>query len=119
MKAATPPFFWAFATACSAIVVLPLDSGPNSSMIRPFGSPIPPSARSSEIAPVEIPSTSSVEPSPSFMIAPAPNALSIELIAWFKALSLAVSRWALPFVSTACFLATACSPSSRPQESVR
>ena len=27
MKAATPPFFWALAIACSAIVVLPLDSG--------------------------------------------------------------------------------------------
>ena len=58
MKAATPPVRWASATACSAIVVLPLDSGPNSSMIRPRGSPLPPSARSSDSAPVEIPSTS-------------------------------------------------------------
>ena len=28
MNAATPPAFCALATACSAIVVLPLDSGP-------------------------------------------------------------------------------------------
>ena len=62
MNAATPPFRWALATACSAIVVLPLDSGPNSSMIRPRGSPLPPSARSSESAPVEIPSTSMWRP---------------------------------------------------------
>ena len=62
MNAATPPFRWALATACSAIVVLPLDSGPNSSMIRPRGSPLPPRARSSERAPVEIPSTSMWRP---------------------------------------------------------
>ena len=51
MNAATPPFRWAWATACRAIVVLPLDSGPNSSMIRPRGNPLPPSARSSDRAP--------------------------------------------------------------------
>ena len=85
MNAATPPIRWALATACSAIVVLPLDSGPNSSMIRPRGSPLPPSARSSDRAPVEIPSTSRWLPSPSFMIAPAPNVFSIWLIALFSA----------------------------------
>ncbi len=88
MNAATPPLRWAWATACSAIVVLPLDSGPNISMIRPRGSPLPPSARSSDNAPVEIPSTSMCEPSPSFMIAPAPNVFSIWLIALFERLLL-------------------------------
>ena len=84
MNAATPSF-WAWATACSAIVVLPLDSGPNSSMIRPRGNPLPPRARSSDRAPVEIPSTSMCDPSPSFMIAPAPNVFSICVIALFSA----------------------------------
>ena len=85
MNAATPPFCWACATACKAIVVLPLDSGPNNSMIRPRGKPLPPSARSSDRAPVEIPSTSMWDPSPSFMIAPAPNVFSIWLIALLSA----------------------------------
>jgi len=39
MKAATPPFRWAEATAWSASVVLPLDSGPKISMMRPRGNP--------------------------------------------------------------------------------
>ena len=92
MNAATPPLRWAWATACKAIVVLPLDSGPNSSMIRPRGSPLPPSARSSDKAPVETPSTSMCDPSPSFMMAPAPNVFSIWLIALLSAFCSADNR---------------------------
>ena len=54
-------------------------------MIRPRGSPLPPRARSSDRAPVEMPSTSRWLPSPSFMIAPAPNVFSIWLMALFSA----------------------------------
>jgi hypothetical protein len=43
------------ATTVSASVVLPEDSGPKTSTIRPRGMPRPPSARSSERAPVEMP----------------------------------------------------------------
>ena len=108
MNAATPPSRWAWATACSAIVVLPLDSGPNSSMIRPRGNPLPPSARSSEKAPVETPSTSMCDPSPSFMIAPAPNVFSIWLIALFSAFC---SADTVDFTSVVpCRLATAIAP---------
>ncbi len=111
MNAATPPSRWAWATACSAIVVLPLDSGPNSSMIRPRGNPLPPSARSSESAPVEIPSTSMCDPSPSFMIAPAPNVFSIWLIALFSAFCSADTDGFTSVVP--CRLATAIAPPAR------
>src|SRR5262245_56039082 len=109
MNAATPPLRWALATACRARVVLPLDSGPNSSMIRPRGSPLPPSARSSDSAPVEIPSTSRWLPSPSFMIAPAPNAFSIWLIVLFSAFSSADTTAGL-LSPDPCRFATACLP---------
>ena len=56
MKAAMPPAFWASATTCRASVVLPLDSGPKISMMRPRGMPWPPRAMSSERLPVEMPS---------------------------------------------------------------
>ena len=56
MKAAMPPAFWAWATTCNASVVLPLDSGPKISTIRPLGMPCPPRARSSDRLPVGIPS---------------------------------------------------------------
>ena len=110
MNAATPPIRWALATACSASVVLPLDSGPNSSMIRPRGSPLPPRARSSERAPVEIPSTSMWLPSPIFMIAPAPNVFSIWLIVLFSAFSSADTAAGLTSPAP-CRLATASPPS--------
>ena len=39
INAAMPPAFWASATTCRASVVLPLDSGPKTSMMRPRGMP--------------------------------------------------------------------------------
>ena len=75
--AAMPPAFWASAHTCKAIVVLPLDSGPKISMIRPRGKPIPPSARSSERDPVLMHSTFRSASPPSGMIDPSPNCFSI------------------------------------------
>ena len=46
MNAAIPPVFCTSAIACSAIVVLPDDSGPYTSTIRPFGYPPIPRAES-------------------------------------------------------------------------
>jgi hypothetical protein len=54
-------------------------------MMRPRGQPLPPSAKSSDNAPEEIPSTSMWEPSPSFMMAPAPKVFSIWLSALLRA----------------------------------
>src|SRR5712692_10276759 len=45
----------AVASACRATVVLPLDSGPKISIIRPRGRPRPPNAISRLSAPVDIP----------------------------------------------------------------
>ena len=56
MNAATPPAFWALAMTCRASVVLPDDSGPNSSVTRPRGMPQPPRAMSRDKAPVPMPS---------------------------------------------------------------
>ena len=72
MKAATPPVFWALATTVSASVVLPEDSGPKISMMRPRGRPRPPSARSRLSAPVAIEGIGSSESPSSFMIEPLP-----------------------------------------------
>src|SRR5262245_10109280 len=63
--------------ACNASVVLPLDSGPKISTIRPRGMPCPPNAMSSDRQPVGIPSTTRFVPSPNCMIAPLPNCFSI------------------------------------------
>ena len=117
MNAATPPFCWAWATACRAIVVLPLDSGPNSSMIRPRGNPLPPKRQVQRQGPVEIPSTSMWDPSPSFMIAPAPNVFSIWLIALFSAFCSA-DALGLPSVAP-CRFATALAPSDTSTDYVR
>ncbi len=57
MKAATPPRFWASAMTCWQTVVLPDDSGPKISVIRPRGMPPTPSARSRAIEPVGMKST--------------------------------------------------------------
>src|SRR6266480_4665157 len=57
MYAAAPPWRWAFATTCSASVVLPLDSGPKISVTRPRGMPPIPIAASRLIAPVGMIST--------------------------------------------------------------
>src|SRR5579872_6466252 len=77
MKAAMPPARCALAMTCRASVVLPLDSGPNNSIIRPRGKPIPPIARSSDKAPVGMPSMGTPSGSESFMIEPRPNVFSI------------------------------------------
>ena len=77
MKAAIPPAFCARAITCRASVVLPLDSGPKISIIRPFGTPTPPSAMSSERLPVEIPEIGPFMPVPSGMIEPSPYCFSI------------------------------------------
>src|SRR5260370_690083 len=53
-KAAMPPCFCASAITWSAIVVLPLDSGPKTSTTRPRGKPPTPRAASKEMEPVEI-----------------------------------------------------------------
>ena len=54
MKATTPPRFWASARTCWQTVVLPDDSGPKISVMRPRGMPPTPSARSSAMEPVEM-----------------------------------------------------------------
>ena len=54
MKATTPPRFCASAMTCWQTVVLPDDSGPKISVIRPRGMPPTPSARSSAMDPVGI-----------------------------------------------------------------
>ena len=54
MNAAMPPRFCASAMTCWQTVVLPDDSGPKISVIRPRGMPPTPSARSSAIEPVGI-----------------------------------------------------------------
>src|SRR5208283_3470856 len=77
-KAAMPPCFCASAMTCSAMVVLPEDSGPKISITRPRGMPPTPSAASNEMDPVEITemgTTASLVPS--FMIEPLPNCFSI------------------------------------------
>ena len=72
MNAATPPAFWALAMTCRASVVLPEPSGPNSSQIRPRGTPAPPRARSRLSAPVEMPGTGAIWSAASFMMLPLP-----------------------------------------------
>src|SRR5664280_3683959 len=81
MKAATPPRRWASAMTCWQSVVLPDDSGPNTSVTRPRGIPPTPSARSRAIDPVGMKSTCCRSAEPSFMIDPRPNCFSIERIA--------------------------------------
>ncbi len=77
MKAAIPPFFCASAIICNATVVLPEDSGPNISMILPFGTPPIPVAISRGSAPVGIASILNFAFSPSLIIEPLPNCFSI------------------------------------------
>ena len=54
MNAASPPAFCASAMTCSESVVLPDDSGPKISTMRPRGTPPTPRAASTPIEPVEI-----------------------------------------------------------------
>src|SRR4029079_483744 len=93
MNAATPPFFWASAMTCWQTVVLPLDSGPKISVIRPRGTPPTPKARSNATEPVGMTSTARAPRSPRRMIAPRPNCFSI----WRMAASTA--RLRSPFFS--------------------
>src|SRR6266536_1531301 len=81
MKATTPPRPWASARTCWHSVVLPDDSGPKISVIRPRGMPPTPRARSSAMDPVGIESTDCRSAEPSFMIEPRPNCFSIDRIA--------------------------------------
>src|SRR5947207_8364459 len=71
------------------MVVLPEDSGPKISLIRPRGKPPTPSAASSEIEPVEITETGTMASfDPRRRIEPLPNCFSI----WPRALSKARER---------------------------
>ena len=54
MNAASPPSFCASAMTCSESVVLPDDSGPKISMMRPRGRPPTPRAASTPIEPLEM-----------------------------------------------------------------
>src|SRR5437867_1179996 len=86
MYAAAPPWRWAFATTCSASVVLPLDSGPKISVTRPRGMPPIPIAASRLIAPVGMISTRTRgESAPIRMMAPLPQVFSICVIARLRA----------------------------------
>src|SRR6476619_1191535 len=97
MKATTPPFFCASARTCWHSVVLPDDSGPKISVMRPRGMPPTPMARSRAIDPVGIASTCCLSDVPSFMIEPRPNCFSMDRLAAstardFSELALSVSR---------------------------
>src|SRR3954471_11099464 len=84
-----PPIFCASAITCNVMVVLPEDSGPNTSTTRPRGNPPTPKAASNEIDPVgitEIGTMASFDPSR--MIDPLPNCFSI----WDTARSIALPR---------------------------
>src|SRR5690606_36976981 len=94
-NAPTPPALCASATTCNANVVLPPDSGPYTSTIRPLGTPPTPNASSTDNEQVQItprPSTCAGS-APNRMIAPLPNCLSIGetavtrafLLCWFMA----------------------------------
>src|SRR5687767_9242897 len=81
MKATVPPRRCASASTCWQSVVLPDDSGPKISVIRPRGMPPTPIARSSATDPVGMASTACLSDVPSFMIEPRPNCFSIDRIA--------------------------------------
>ncbi len=73
IKAQIPPFFCASAIAWRVRVVLPDDSGPNTSIILPLGYPPTPSASSRPRDPDGIASTLVFGLSPSFIMASSPN----------------------------------------------
>src|SRR5215204_3741040 len=86
IKAARPPALCASAMMCRARVVLPLDSGPKISTIRPLGTPPTPRAMSRARAPVGMEATLWRSSSPMRMIEPFPNCRSI----WEMAASIAL-----------------------------
>ena len=67
-----PPAFCTSAMACRARVVFPDDSGPKTSITRPRGSPLTPSARSRPTEPLDTTVTGSGSASPSRMMLPLP-----------------------------------------------
>ena len=77
MKAASPPRFWAWAMTVRVRVVLPDDSGPKTSTMRPRGKPPTPRARSMSRLPVGMTSTSTQRSSPRRRMAPSPNSFWI------------------------------------------
>ncbi len=81
INAQMPPFFCASAIACKQSVVLPEDSGPKISKMRPRGYPPMPSAQSRPMEPEGIASTSTFAVSPSFIIASSPNLVLMSRIA--------------------------------------
>ena len=85
MNAASPPTFCASAMMCSDSVVLPDDSGPKISTMRPRGTPPTPRAASTPMDPVEMALTAANSFAPSLMIEPLPNWRSI----WVSAVSAA------------------------------
>src|SRR6185437_9458105 len=94
MYAAAPPRRWAFATTCSASVVLPLDSGPKISVTRPRGMPPIPMAASRLIAPVGMTSTRTRgESAPIRMMAPLPQVFSIWVMARLRAFLRSSESW--------------------------
>src|SRR5215203_3417270 len=109
MKATTPPRFCASARTCWHSVVLPDDSGPKISVIRPRGMPPTPIARSRAIDPVGIESTDCRSDVPSFMMEPRPNCFSIDRMAASTARDRSVDALSsfstpLPFVPSATTL---------------
>ena len=78
MKATTPPRRCASARTCWQSVVLPDDSGPKISVMRPRGTPPTPSARSRAMEPVGMASICCRSSEPSRMIEPCPNCFSMD-----------------------------------------
>ena len=77
IKPAIPPRFCTSAIICKVTVVLPLDSGPYTSMTLPFGTPPSPSAMSRLSEPVGTVSTEIFAPaSPNFITVPLPKSFS-------------------------------------------
>ena len=94
MNAHTPPSFWASAMMWYISVVLPEDSGPKTSTMRPRGTPPIPSARSSDSAPVGTTPTRTLAPSsPMRMTVPLPNWRSIWVSAPWRAASRALAAF--------------------------
>ena len=90
MNAARPPVFCASAMMCSESVVLPLDSGPKISMMRPRGMPPTPRATSTPMDPEGIELMAANSFAPSRMIEPLPNCRSICVRAVSAAFNLSV-----------------------------
>ena len=79
------PVALGLATTCRASVVLPLDSGPNTSTTRPQGMPCPPKAISSDKLPVGMPLMGVAVLTPKGIMAPSPNSFSIWARVFFNA----------------------------------